>query len=184
MKVLIIVGKNRSGKSTIAKFLIKKTSWPIIEISDIVKRVSGQKAREALQMEKQKHINDPDWLYREVSGEIRKNIGNVIIAGVREQYLIKRMKEDLFDVKVVGAVVSDQERRRRTVELDKKSEEEFYKEEMRDKTLFDLDSLISSADFQISTEKSLEEVEVEVEQVLKCLNKEYQSLGGSIESYV
>lgn len=169
---IIIVGKNRSGKSTVAKKFIQKTSWPTVEVSDIVKRISGQKTREALQTEKQKHTNDPDWLYREISKEIEKvstENENVIVSGVREQYLITRMKQDGFEVKVVGVFITDAERRRRTVELDKKSEEEFDKDELRDKTLFDLDRLLEMSDYQVSTEKSFEEMEAEVEQVLKHL---------------
>lgn len=167
---IIIVGKNRSGKSTVAKKFIQKTSWPTVEVSDIVKRISGQKTREALQTEKQKHTDDPDWLYREISKEIlAKQSDNVIVSGVREQHLITRMKQDGFEVKVVGVLITDAERRRRTVELDKKSEEEFDKDELRDKTLFDLDRLLEMSDYQVSTEKSFEEMEAEVEQVLKHL---------------
>ena len=79
------------------------------------------------------------------------------------------MKQDGFEVKVVGVLITDAERRRRTVELDTKSEEEFDKDELRDKTLFDLDRLLEMSDYQVSTEKSFEEMEAEVEQVLKHL---------------
>lgn len=167
---IIIVGKNRSGKTTIAKKFVQKTSWPIVEVSDIVKRISGRTTRAELQTEKQKHTDDPDWLYREINQEIlAKKSENIIVSGVREQYLVSRMKQDSFEVKVVGAFITDAERRRRTVELDKKSDEEFDRDDLRDKELFDLDRLLEMSDYQISTEKSFEEMEAEVEQVLKYL---------------
>lgn len=173
MRIVTIVGKNRSGKSTVAKKLIEKTSWPTIEVSDIVKKISGQKTREALQLEKEKHAKDPDWLYRELKKEIDRiasaGANNIVVSGVREQYLIQRMKEDGSNVKVIGVSIADSERRRRTVELDKKSIEEFEKDESRDKELFNLDDLLKSSDYQVSTETSLEDMEDGVEKVLKQL---------------
>lgn len=172
MRMIIIVGKNRSGKSTVAKKLVEKTSWPIIEVSNIVKVISGQKTREALQLEIEKHTKDPDWLYRELKKEIDSIIdagaNYIIVSGVREQYLLQRMKEDGLSVKVIGILIADSERRRRTIELDKKSIEEFERDESRDKELFNLNDLLELSDYQVSTE-TLENMEDEVEKVLKRL---------------
>lgn len=156
--IICTIGKLKSGKSKLADILHDATEYPMIEVSRLVKWFAHSGVRKDLQLEREKHKDNPNWLYDEVKGLIAIN---TIVSGIREKYLLDQLRKDFGDqeIVVIAAEISDKERQRRAAAIDKKTEQEFLEDDERDKQ-FDIDELIANADYKINTERPLPETEV------------------------
>jgi len=86
MTLIFIIGKVASGKDFVANYISSKINFPVINISDVVKKFAGQNAtRDDLQDEFRKHSNNT-WLLTEIMKQI-KNL-NYIINGIREPHIL------------------------------------------------------------------------------------------------
>lgn len=152
--IICTVGKIKSGKSKLADIIQEVLNIPIIEVSSLVKQFAMSKVRKDLQLEKENHKNNPNWLYDKIKEKIECNC---IVSGIREQYLLDQLKKDFENeqIIVIAAQISNEERQRRAMILNNKTKQEFLDDELRDNE-FDIDKLITEAHYSINTELSLE----------------------------
>lgn len=165
--IICVVGRLRSGKSVITGTIAEATEYPVVEVSDIVKRIAGVKVkptdksvREKLQLEKDKHKDNKDWLYSEIKKEVESlDPGcppNIIVSGIREVYLLQQLEKDFGELLVIGIMISDKIRMQRAKEMDGHTEEQFLKDEERDVKI-GIVEVMKEVDFWIDTERPLEE---------------------------
>jgi len=158
--IICVVAKMGGGKGFVAKALGKELSLPVIEVSDIVKRISNASARKDLQLELNNHKDNPNWLYDEIKKEID---GDCLISGIREPFLLDQLEKDFGkeNIKVTKVMISDKRRRERLVERDKKSLEEIIGEEKKDEGL-GINETLERGQYSISSEGEYEDTANEI----------------------
>jgi len=152
--IICVVGKNKSGKSKVAEWIQEYTKFPLVEVSTLVKKFANSNVRKDLQLEKNKHQDDPDWLFREIRKEIHTD--NCIVSGIRELSILEKLQQAFKEVVVIAAIVDDEVREERGSIIAEKVEE-FIEDEKRDQELFDLDVLIAKAEATIDTSAEAED---------------------------
>jgi len=111
--LIVVIGRAGSGKTTISKEVCKLTDLPLVEMSTIVQNLQQRSKEQRGQIninKDQREKQNPDWLWCEVYQEIVK-VGkgsdkSCIISGIREPYLLYKIRELKSDVFVIGLEVS------------------------------------------------------------------------------
>lgn len=157
---VIIIGRTAVGKTTVARELHKLKKWKTIEVSKIVASIANttkSQGREKLIEEKDKHKNDPDWLWRPLEKNIPVN-QSCIITGIREPYLYYKIKELYQDVILLKVTAPDLVRYCRLCSLQGYIPIDKFKsfEEKADE--MGLDILLNAADYTIDTNESIDNI--------------------------
>jgi len=110
---IVVIGRAGSGKTAVAEEICKLTNLPLIEVSSIVQSLqkTSKENRGQINLNKdQREKEDPDWLWREVSRHILdygKGLDrSCVISGIREPYLLHKIRELKEDMFIIGLEVS------------------------------------------------------------------------------
>lgn len=100
--IVVVIGRAGTGKTVVSKEICKLTGLPLIETSDFLKAITGGKQRCEMNLSKdQFEKDDPDWLWKHMESRIRE-VGNCVVSGIREPYLLHKLLTVFDDVNVVG----------------------------------------------------------------------------------
>ena len=151
--IICVVAKMGGGKGLIATVLANSLAIPVIEVSDIVREVTGSTEREILQLEAEKQ-KDPMWLYKKLKAKIN---GDCVVSGIREPFLLEQLQKDFGkeNIQVTKIKICDKRRRERLMKRDSKSIEQIFKEEKGDEKL-GIDEVLKTATYSVDTNGSLE----------------------------
>lgn len=176
--IIVVIGRAGSGKTVISKEVCKLVGIPLVEMSTIVqslleksKENRGQINTNIAELEKE----DPDWLWRHVLEALQQHNYQCVISGIREPYLLHKIRELKQDILVIGLEVSLFNRYSRLCVRDGfmsikhfRAIDEGTKEKngyVGDNEL-GIDITLTGCDIIIDANKSLEEVKKEIHKVL------------------
>ena len=107
--IIVVVGRAGSGKTVVSKEVCKLMDLPLVEMSTIVqsflkasKEQRGQINKDTAVREKQ----DPDWLWKLVCDTLQQHNFHCVLSGIREPYLLHKIRQLKQEVCVVGLEVS------------------------------------------------------------------------------
>lgn len=107
--IIVVIGRAGSGKTAVSKEICKLTEMPLVEMSPIVQKLTegskisrGQINTNTDQRTKQ----DPDWLWSPVHEALQQHNYHCVLSGIREPYLLHKIKELKQDTLILGLEVS------------------------------------------------------------------------------
>jgi len=152
--MIILNGRAGSGKSLVAKLIGEHISYKVLNVSDIVKKVSKSANRDKLQETYKLTEKDNNWLVRAIIEEVGDD-DNIILVGFREVHVQRELQKIhpsiLIHIECPTAI-----RKSRMAMRDSMTEEEFIKYEEGDAHLGINLVMNESADLVINTARPLE----------------------------
>jgi dephospho-CoA kinase len=180
MHIIGVVGLNGSGKDEVVKYLNKKHSIPLISVGDIVREIAAKEglepSRENLDGITQKYFNryGEGYFVKLVIEKIHssgwKNCG---ISGIRSPRDIDLVREAFKqDFILIHVYISDPRVRyeriyQRGSRRDELTYAEFLQQDQVSEQLFHISQSIASADYSISNDSTLEDLQREVDRLVK-----------------
>lgn len=154
--VLSLVGKQGTGKSTLAKKIAHNLNTIYIETSDVVQEYFRNVPRKELTMSRTKTHDDPEWLGKDLYSRIfpefkRKEVKAVVLSGVREIEVHKYLERRNVRLVVIEIISDPVIRCKRLIDLGTvNSVEHFIDQDLRERQM-GLDEVSSRARFQVET---------------------------------
>lgn len=157
---VVIVGRTAAGKTTVASELYKLKKWKTIEVSKIVASIAKttkSQGRQKLIEEKDKHKNDPNWLWRPLEKQIPVD-DSCIVTGIREPYLYHKIKELYQNTILLKVAAPDLVRYCRLCSLQGHVSIEEFREFENKADEMGLNILLNSADYVVDTDDSIDNI--------------------------
>ena len=176
--IIVVIGRAGSGKTTYSKEICKMTEMPLVEMSTIVQNLTEGSKTSRGQINTntdQRAKNDPDWLWNPVHKALQQHNCHCVLSGIREPYLLHKIKALKQETLVLGLEVSLFHRYSRLCFRDGFfSVKEFRNIDTGTKEKdgyvgdneLGIDITLTGCDVMIDGNKSLEEVKREIESLL------------------
>ena len=146
---IVIVGKIASGKSTIAREIARALNYEFIEVSDIVRELTGRE-RDTIRLN--------DLTGTVIAAELRKELdltGDYVISGPRQVEILAELSVH-FKMYFIKIDVSEAERARRAMEREGSTREQVRAGDELDAQL-GFDKVLKVRGYTIRGSKSLQE---------------------------
>lgn len=155
IRIVSIVGRQGSGKTTVAKLLASHYMCPHIECSTVVRNLCGDLPREEMHKTNARTATEPTWLGDAVADEIEKQILEydlqyphltrevIIISGAREVEVVDTLRTLGADVLQLAVTTWTPARYRRLKELGKVKGLEDFRKADKTESKIGLDKLLS-----------------------------------------
>lgn len=154
--VISIVGKQGTGKSTIAKRVAQNLSTQYIETSDVVAaEIDNAIPRKDMTVTRYKTQTDPDWLgkavYERIFPMYKPRVRTVVLSGVREVEVHKYLLRRQLKIIPIEVVCDPDTRCKRLLDLGTvRSVEHFVDQDLEERKM-GLDEVLDQARFTITT---------------------------------
>ena len=176
--IIVVIGRAGSGKTTYSKEICKMTEMPLVEMSMIVQNLTeGSKASRGQinANTDQRAKSDPDWLWNPVHEALQQHNYHCVLSGIREPYLLHKIKVLKQETLVLGLEVSLFNRYSRlcfrdgffsvkefrNIDIGTKEEDGYVGDDE-----LGIDITLTGCNVMIDGNKSLEEVRREIESLL------------------
>ena len=183
MKVIGVVGKNGSGKDEVLKYLRERYNVPFLSSGDIVREIAAKEGLE-LTRENLKSISEKYFVkfgkgcfIRLISDRIREKGWQLAgITGIRSPDDVQILRDSfgknfiLVHVYVTDPKVRFERMVRRGEARDPLSYEQFLKQEKAEEELFHISEATARADYTLSNNGSLSDLQNEIEKLLQREN--------------
>ena len=171
MVVIILVGLARSGKDTVADFIVNKYNFVKYTFSDVLKEQLEQKEITAT---KERMLELGDLLRQQMGMDavaqlLDKKIiekDKLILVGPRSIEEIEYFKKKFSDIKIIKVVAGKDERFERKIEANQ-SETEFFERDQKDLKTKGLQKALNIAELQINNFETKEELQKEIDTVMQ-----------------
>ncbi|MHB0934947.1 MAG: AAA family ATPase [Armatimonadota bacterium] len=168
MTVIGIVGRNGSGKDTLAKYLQERCAVPMVSIGDLVRELARQEGISPTRA----HLHDLSVQYMNREGQdyfaqraieqiLRHQWAHVTVSGIRTPVDVAAFREQFGDAFLLVHVAVDdpqiryQRQQQRGKERDPDTYEEYRVQEDAEEALFHLRETIREADVSIRNDDTL-----------------------------
>lgn len=156
LKIVSIVGRQGSGKSTIGKYLAKSLRTIHVETSDVVRSLNKNLTRAELPSTGKKTKKDPEWLGKAIAEQVLSGDDTAVLTGAREHQVHKYLVKQGAVVKVIELVSDPVLRYQRLLLLGKvKNATEFLTHEIAE-TRLGVQDVMDRAPFRAETTEDTE----------------------------
>jgi dephospho-CoA kinase len=182
MKVIGVIGLNGSGKDEVVNYLKRRYGTPLISVGDIVREIASKDGVEPTRDNLDAITKicfgkyGEGYFLKQVIEKIRLNADSlkaIGISGIRSPQDVKLVR-DAFGKEfiLVHVYISDDKVRfarirRRGSQRDNSTFEEFLRQDHVSEQLFHIREAINMADYSISNDGSLEDLQREIENLIK-----------------
>ncbi len=162
-QVLILLGKARSGKDTVADFLEEKFAFKKFVFSSVLEEILKEKGKE---VSKQSMALLGDELRKEFGMNVlaKKTLEKVreeekiVFVGPRSLEEVELIKEKFPQAKVLLIKTPEEKRFERRSEIDPQEEKEFHLRDKSDEEKKGMKKIFALADYKIENNSSLEDL--------------------------
>ncbi len=169
---LLVIGKARAGKDTLADYLVEKYGFKKYNFSDILRdRIIAK----GLEPTKEEMIKEGMKIRQEYGSQsalaqlLLKKINkkeNNVITGAREPTEEQILRKEIPDLKIILVEAKEEHRHKRSG----KTLEELRKRDKHDLEVLGLKHILQKADFVIENNSSLEEYYKKIDELLAKIN--------------
>jgi len=171
MVVIILVGLARSGKDTVADYIINKYNLVKYTFSDILKE---QLEKKEITATKERMLELGDLLRQQmgmnaVAQLLDKKIiekDNLVLVGPRSIEEIEYFKQKFSNIKIIKVVAGKDERFERKIEKNQ-SENKFFERDKKDLKTKGLQKVLDTAELQINNFETKEDLQKEIDTVMQ-----------------
>jgi dephospho-CoA kinase len=182
MKVIGVIGLNGSGKDEVVNYLNRRYGTPLISVGDIVREIAAREGvestRDNLDAITKKCFAQygEGYFLKQVIEKIRRQADlwkDVGISGIRSPQDVNLVRQAFGkDFFLVHVFISDDKVRfarirRRSSQRDNATLEEFIRQDQVSEQLFHIQEAIKMADYSISNDGTLEDLQREIEKLIK-----------------
>jgi dephospho-CoA kinase len=175
MQGIGVVGLNGSGKDEVVKYLNKKYAVPLISVGDMVREIAAgesiEPSRENLDGITKKYFEryGEGYFLKLVIEKIRQNGWKTCgISGIRSPRDIALVREAFKqDFILIHVFISDERIHQRGSRRDELTYAEFLQQDRVSEELFHISRSIASADYSISNDGTLEDLQREVDKLVE-----------------
>ena len=170
MVVIILVGLARSGKDTVADYIINNYNFVKYTFSDVLKE---QLEKKEITATKERMLELGDLLRQQMGMDavaqlIDKKIiekDNLVLVGPRSIEEIEYFKQKFSNIKIIKVVAGKDERFERKIKKTQ-SENEFFERDKKDLKTKGLQKALDTAELQINNFETKEELQKEIDTVM------------------